>query len=98
MGIDLYNKEGYVDPTAYEALNNIVHEEKKKIEGSKCFALKEGKCTALIKRKCEGCSFYKTIQHAKKEREKALKHIKSLEKDMREYILSKYYSVKVLSE
>lgn len=94
MGINLYNKEGYVDPTAYEALNNIVHEEKKKIKGSKCFALKEGKCTALNIKECENCSFYKTIQQAKEECEKALKQIKSLEKDIREYILCKYYGVK----
>lgn len=29
MGVNLYNSEGYVDPTAHEALTNIIEEEKK---------------------------------------------------------------------
>ena len=31
MGVNLYNKEGYLDPTAYEALTNIEKEKRKKI-------------------------------------------------------------------
>lgn len=30
MGVNLYNKEGYFDPTAYEALTNIEQEKKQK--------------------------------------------------------------------
>ncbi|WP_461206090.1 hypothetical protein [Clostridium sp. DL1XJH146] len=29
MGVNLYNKEGYVDSTAYEAIKNIENERKK---------------------------------------------------------------------
>ncbi len=31
MGVNLYNKEGYLDPTAYEALTNIEKEKRQKI-------------------------------------------------------------------
>jgi hypothetical protein len=31
MGVSLYNQEGYLDPTAHEALNNIERERRKKI-------------------------------------------------------------------
>ena len=58
---------------------------------TRCFADKaEDYCSALKEKKCEGCPFYKTVEQAKKDREKALKRLKKLDKPTRLAIAEKY--------
>ena len=40
---------------------NDFNEMQEKVESTKCFAAPKGRCTALKKKNCAGCSFYKTI-------------------------------------
>ena len=34
MSVDIHNSEGYIDPTVFEALSGIEHEEQKRFEHS----------------------------------------------------------------
>ena len=60
---------------------------------TKCFAdINTGSkgCRALKIKKCTRCNFYKTEEQAKKDREKALKRLKKLDKPTRLAIAEKY--------
>ncbi len=56
-----------------------------------CFAFKQRSCGALTVKKCEGCSFYKTIEEYEAGHQRAMERIQSLDKVHRELILDKYY-------
>lgn len=62
-----------------------------------CFAYNKEKriCVALKKKECEGCNFYKTREEAEQGREKAIKRIKSLDKNTRDQIIETYYGEKL---
>ena len=59
---------------------------------NKCAFDKDGKCSALNKKDCKGCSFYKTEEEVRIGREKATARIKTLPKDIQRHIKLKYYS------
>jgi hypothetical protein len=94
MGVNLYNRERYPDPTVCQALNNIMREEKRKrrADSSECFSLEKGECTALKAMKCNGCSFYKTKEQNKADCEKALKRISTLGVGIIRHVMDKYYN------
>lgn len=56
-----------------------------------CFALVRGKCSALTVTDCQGCGFYKTRQDARRGRKKALLRIQSLDEDVKDHIIDKYF-------
>ena len=57
-----------------------------------CFANSNGKCNCLKPRKCSGpCSFYKTHEQLRVEREKVAKRLNSLPEKQRESIRARYY-------
>ena len=62
---------------------------------AKCFADVNGECSALKIKDCKGCTFYKTKEEAEKGRKKALIRIQSLDKDITDYIIDKYYKMEV---
>ena len=57
----------------------------------KCAFDREEKCSALTKKSCEGCAFFKSKEKLEEGREKAQKRIRKLPLSMREYIFDKYY-------
>lgn len=58
----------------------------------KCFADKaEDYCSALKEKECDGCPFFKTVEQAKKDREKALLRINSLDQETKTKIYDKYF-------
>lgn len=62
----------------------------KRLKDEGCFAYANRACTALKVKKCEGCNFYKTKEEAEASRLKALKIIRSLDKDRRDQIIESY--------
>jgi hypothetical protein len=56
-----------------------------------CFAYKEGECTALIKRKCSGCAFYKSEADHEKGRAAAFARLACLDYSDQIYISAQYY-------
>lgn len=50
-----------------------------------CFANKNGKCIALEETKCEGCSFFKTIEQFNAERKKSMDRLNAMNVDLEKY-------------
>ena len=57
----------------------------------KCFADRNGECSALKIKDCDGCKFYKTKKEAERGRRQSLLRILSLDKNVKGHILEKYY-------
>ncbi len=57
-----------------------------------CFAHKRNSCTALKVKDCEGCGFYKTKEQFKRDQQRAMKRILSLDDEQREHIINTYYN------
>lgn len=55
-----------------------------------CFAYKRRSCQALTKKKCDGCSFYKTKEEFEAGQKKAMERIKTLDKNLQEHIKETY--------
>ena len=57
-----------------------------------CFALRKGRCTVLVVRKCQGeeCPFYKTPEQYAADQQQALERIQALEPERRAYLMGKY--------
>ena len=58
----------------------------------KCFADRNGECSALKIKDCDGCKFYKTKKEAERGRRYSLLRVLSLDEDIRGHIIDKYYS------
>ena len=56
-----------------------------------CFAMVDKRCSALTVTKCKGCGFYKTREDARRGRKKALLRIQSLDEDIKDHIVDKYF-------
>lgn len=59
----------------------------------KCFAHKNGRCSLLlkyIKKDCKTCPFFKTQKQHEKDKEQALKRLKSLDEITKRNIAEKY--------
>jgi hypothetical protein len=56
-----------------------------------CFAYKEGECTALIKRKCSGCAFYKSEADHEKGRAAAFARLAGMTHAEQYIIAEQYY-------
>lgn len=54
------------------------------------FRVNERRCSALTKKLCGGCRFYKTEEELKESREKALERINNLPKRVQMEIYDKY--------
>ena len=57
----------------------------------KCFADKDSYCSALNKKKCEGCNFFRTEEDVQASRCIAKKRIESLDDTTQDYIYGKYF-------
>ena len=57
-----------------------------------CFAYDKRKCSALKKKECEDCNFYKTKEEVEESRKKSINHIKSLDEYKRNNIIDTYYN------
>ena len=57
----------------------------------KCFADKDSYCSALNKKKCEGCNFFRTEEDLEESKNRAMKRIDSLSKTTQDYIYGKYF-------
>ena len=57
-----------------------------------CFALRDGRCKALVVRKCQGatCPFFKTEEQYAADQQRALERFQSLESGWRTYLKGKY--------
>lgn len=55
MGLSLYNHEGYLDPTAYEALSNIEKERKQQSQKMSIELKKAKKENMVIRRSSTEC-------------------------------------------
>lgn len=53
---------------------------------AKCFADRENYCSALKKKECEGCNFFKTHEDLEKSRDRAIRRIDSLPKSTKDFI------------
>lgn len=62
------------------------------IDKINCFAYKNENCSALTIKDCQGCVFYKSKSQFRKEQAKARKHVLSLEWDIRNHIIDRYYN------
>ena len=60
-----------------------------------CFAHKRNSCTALKVKDCEGCGFYKTKEQFKRDQQRAMKRILSLDDEQREHIINTYFYVQL---
>lgn len=56
-----------------------------------CFAMVDKRCSALTVTDCEDCVFYKTKEEAKRGRKKALLRVLTLEEDIKDHIIDKYF-------
>lgn len=56
-----------------------------------CFAYRRGSCTALKVKKCVGCNFYKTKEQFRRDQQRAMERILSLDAEQREHIINTYY-------
>lgn len=65
------------------------------IDNTDCFAYSRNKCKALKEKKCEGCSFYKTVEQHHKGQRKAMERINLLDKEVQDYISKTYYNGKM---
>lgn len=59
-----------------------------------CFALRKGRCTVLVVRKCQGeeCPFYKTPEQYAADQQQALERIQALDPEVQEHIRRTYLS------
>lgn len=89
------NRQAYEDPTAAEAIGNVMKEFKRK--NSDCFALRKCRCSTLNVKKCDGksCGFYKTPKQIEEEKKMCFERIRSLDKEEQFKIAEKYYGNKM---
>ena len=64
---------------------------KKTSKPEPCFAMVDKKCSALTVTDCQDCGFYKTREEVKRGRKMALLRILTLEEDIKDYIIDKYF-------
>jgi len=66
---------------------NITHSTEK----TDCFAYKPRECAALLKRNCDGCKFYKTMELLETERQRAIERVFTLDEKSRNKIINVYF-------
>lgn len=57
----------------------------------KCFADKDSYCSALLKKNCKSCNFFRTEENLEKSKHRAMKRIDSLPEETKEHIYDKYF-------
>ena len=68
-------------------IKNITHSTEK----TDCFAYKPRECAALLKRNCDGCKFYKTMELLETERQRAIERVFTLDEKSRNKIINVYF-------
>lgn len=67
------------------------------IDEKKCFGYRNGKCSVLKVKKCEGdsCSFFKTKVQASEDQKKVFRRVNSLDPAAKKNIMDLYYGGKM---